>query len=715
MGGCRCSSSPVPPTPRRRASCSTATAPRCAAARLRSSSCRRSPTSSATAPSSPAAASSSGRRSCASRGSSRRSRGAPPSTGARWAPLARERVAAGAIAATELRALAASAATDGFARALLRLVDELEEQRVTPQRLTQALRAWAAEDADRRSYADEVSGLYAAYRRRLERLGRRDAPLHAVAALDAVREDPALWGETPVFFYGFDDLSALQRDAIETLAASGARVVLSLAYERGRMAFAGRATTFVELLHDGVEHIALKARAEHYAEAARAPLHHLERELFELEPEGRLFEPDPVDPGTAVTLLQGGGERAELELVGAEIVRLIAEEGFAAEEIAVVLRDPAPAAALLTEVFGALGVPVAIDRRAAFGHTALGRGLVALLRCALLDATATAQDLLAWLRTPGLLHRPELADGLEARARQQGARSAAAARELWEAEHWKLDAIDRLRAAQARGPAELLERIADELATLFAAPRRRAAEVLTGPAAQDGDVLVRGTQGARGAAVDRRAGPLARADSGPARDAALRARGARRHAPGARLRDGHRAAGAARAARAGAVCLRPAGGRVPGRAGRRAVLRRRRARADRRRLRPAPAPPRRPRRRALPLLRDGLAARGAPVSLLARGRRRRRAGRAVVLSSPMSATSSAPGLWERRRMRTLGEVGWPAQRPELGASGCGRRRRRGRATARRRSPRSATRRSSASCASARRGRRRRSSCGRAAR
>jgi ATP-dependent helicase/DNAse subunit B len=404
-------------------------------------------------------------------------------------PLARERVAAAAVAATPLSALAGSARTAGFTRALLRLVDELEEQRITPQRLRQALRAWAASDDGRRAYADEVAGLYAAYRRKLERLGRRDAPLHAAAALDAVREDPAAWGATPVFVYGFDDLTALQRHAVETLAATGAQVMLSLAYEPGRMAFSGRATTFAELRPD--EHRALSARAEHYAPTARKALHHLERELFELPADGRLFEPDPVDAGDAVTLLQGGGERAELELVAAEIARLVAEEGYAPEEIAVVLRDPAPVAALVAEVFGALDVPVAIERRIAFGHTALGRGLVALLRCALLDDARPA-DLLAWLRTPGVLRRAGLADALEVAARQAGVRTAQGARELWEADHWTLAALDRVRAAERRGAAELLACAGEELAALFTAPRRRSAEVLTGPAAQDAEVLIAG-------------------------------------------------------------------------------------------------------------------------------------------------------------------------------------------------------------------------------
>ena len=69
----------------------------------------------------------------------------------------------------------------------------------------------------------------------------------------------------------------------------------------------------------------------------------------------------------------------------------------------------------------------------------------------------------------------------------------------------------------------------------------------------------------------------------------------------------------------------------------------------------------------------------------------------------------APADAHARRGRLAGA----SRRPR--ASGCAPRPRPGRATARRRSPRWATRRSSASCATARRGRRRGSSCGRAAR
>ncbi len=76
--------------------------------------------------------------------------------------------------------------------------------------------------------------------------------------------------------------------------------------------------------------------------ASREPLHHLERELFEsdLEP-APLFGPasaPTVDPCAAIELLRGGGPRAEAELVAATVARLLRDEGYAPEEVAVIVR-----------------------------------------------------------------------------------------------------------------------------------------------------------------------------------------------------------------------------------------------------------------------------------------------------------------------------------------------------------------------------------------
>jgi len=393
--------------------------------------------------------------------------------------LARERVAAAAIARTRLEALGSSAATPGFARALLRLADELEERRIDPGRWWVAMRAWGEREPARAAYAEELARLYGAYRDGLETLGRRDRVLQDQAALDALRLQPARWRATPVFLYGFDDLTPIQRDAVETLAVHAeAPVTVSLSYEPGRLAFAGRGATFQELIALGPQHVELPAHAEHYA---RPALHALERTLFEPPP------PKRPDPGDALLLLEGGGERAELELVAAHVARLIRDQGFAPEDVAVVLREPRQHAALVAQVFGDLDVPFAIDRRVRVGHTALGRGVIALLRCALVDGSA--DDLVAWLRTPGKLDHLALADRLEQRARVEGAATAAAARALWEAEHpdFVLHELDRL-AATAGDPAALCRRLAAETAALFAAPFRGQARVLTGAEALEARV-----------------------------------------------------------------------------------------------------------------------------------------------------------------------------------------------------------------------------------
>ena len=78
--------------------------------------------------------------------------------------------------------------------------------------------------------------------RECERRGWVDAELFAWRALDALRAQPDRWGRDAVFFYGFDDLTRLERDAVETLARiAGAEVTVSLTYEAGRAALRARA------------------------------------------------------------------------------------------------------------------------------------------------------------------------------------------------------------------------------------------------------------------------------------------------------------------------------------------------------------------------------------------------------------------------------------------------------------------------------------------
>jgi RecB family exonuclease len=358
-------------------------------------------------------------------------------------------------------------------RALADFFAELQVRRVSPARLSHALSTWLAADRPGASRV-ELGRLFGEYCATLTRLGRLDSEQRAVRAFDALRERPALWGLTPVLFYGFDDLTRLQIDAIETLGrVVGAHVTVSLAYEPGRAAFAGRAATFHALAPLASERRELHSRAEHYAPRSRAALSHLERSLF--EPQAAR-----VDPGAAVRLLEGGGERAELELVVREVGRML-EGGMAPEEIAILVRPGGTAAELLEEVLSAARIPFALQRRRPFGDAAIGGALLGLLRCVpARDGSCAGElgDLLAGLRAPGLLQRGALADSLEIGARRAGALSAHEARGLWEARHWRLEAIDRLQEAVESGALALLERAARELYWLFCAPRRAAAPIL---------------------------------------------------------------------------------------------------------------------------------------------------------------------------------------------------------------------------------------------
>jgi ATP-dependent helicase/DNAse subunit B len=384
--------------------------------------------------------------------------------------LARERVLA--VIAAE----SAAGPAPGFVRALSELISELRVRRVTPGALVRALEAWAAVDGVG-SARSELAQIYERYEQALKRLGRLDAEQRGVRALDMLRRRPSLWGRTPVLFYGFDDLTRLQLDAIETLGRIvDAPVSVSLTYEPGRTAFAGRAASFAALAPLAIVRRELPARAEYYAAGARAALHHLERSLFEVDVAR-------TDPGGAVRLLEGGGERAELELVACEIKGLL-DAGMPAEEVALVLRAGSATQDLLAEVFIAAGVPYALQRRRRFGDSSLGRALLGLLRCAAGDSPGGEEqgelgDLLAWLRAPGLLERPVLADQLELRARRRGLTSAAEARALWEERNWPLEAIDQFREAGTRSPAALIERAERELSRLFSAPRRASASVLS--------------------------------------------------------------------------------------------------------------------------------------------------------------------------------------------------------------------------------------------
>ena len=385
-----------------------------------------------------------------------------------------------AVRAAHLDVLAASAQRPGFARAAAKFTAELERSMVEPRRLTRALRDWAG-DGPRRAYAEEVAEVYRRYRAGLDAAGLEDEELYAWRALEALRAEPVRWGATPVFVYGFDDFTRLELATLEELSShAGADVTVSLPWEPGREAFKATSTIRQELEERGAVVESLDALSEHYVPGSRKALHALERSLFEASEGG-------ARSGGVVRLHRAGGERAEVELCGAEVLRML-RDGTPPGEIAVVFRKPDGYASMVEQVFGSYGIPYSIDRSVPLAHTALGHGLLALLRCAVLKGTA--DDLLAYLRTPGLLREPRLADRLEAEVRRAGSSTATAARGLWEStdNRWPLEELDRL--AGASDMAAFLAELETRLSRLFTAPYRRAAPVLRGAELDDARAVV---------------------------------------------------------------------------------------------------------------------------------------------------------------------------------------------------------------------------------
>jgi len=377
---------------------------------------------------------------------------------ARLSSRQRERVLRRAIASVPLDRLRGSALTPGFAGAAGALFAELIRRRIASGRFAAAAARAASKPDTAAPHARELAALYDAYVRTLTRIGRPDADQFASRALDALALRPAGWGRTPIYFYGFDDLTPTERDVIETLARPvGAQVTVSLTFEPGREAFAARSTIAQELGAIATTVRQLPRVAEHYTQAAREPLHHLERFLFEPSP-------PRIDPADAVRLLEAGGALAEAELIAAEALDAC-RAGVPADQIVVVCRSLERSGALLERVMARYGLAVTCERPIKVAHTAIGRALLGLARCALLEpSVASAEDLFAYLRAPGVLPLARL-DEVDAIARQQALRTAEQVRA---AAGLRLGEIDSLRAAG--DPASELAR---QTRRLLAAPHQK--------------------------------------------------------------------------------------------------------------------------------------------------------------------------------------------------------------------------------------------------
>ncbi len=382
----------------------------------------------------------------------------------RLTALQREYALRQVIASVPLRRLAATATTGGFVRALGRLIAELSQARIAPARFGAALQTWAGASAERLAYARELAALYTRYVAELERVDADDAERFAWGALDALRSQPSSWGATPVFLYGFDDLTAVELDAVRTLCVhAGAAVTVSLTYEPGRPALAARAGVVEELRALAQTVRQLPALDTFYEPSSRSSLHRLERHLF--EPEA-----PQLDPGGAVVLMEAGSQRLEAEMVAAEVLAAL-REGVEPRDLVVVCRSLRDQAGAYERALERLGVVATSARHLPLTNTALGRALLGLARYALSPAARRdPADLISYLRHPGVATG---VDEFERLVRRSGGRTEQALRACEPGLRPALEQLARLRES-----ADPLGALVQSARWLLAAPDPRTARLL---------------------------------------------------------------------------------------------------------------------------------------------------------------------------------------------------------------------------------------------
>ncbi len=328
-------------------------------------------------------------------------------------PPARAELVAALLVRCEprLAGLGPSAAQPGLARAVEGLFAELRSAGVSPRDFARAWKSAARSmaAAERRAFAVKCADLellYAEYEKRLAAEGLDDAEGQMLAAARALGSGRAALpaGARAVIVDGFAEFTAAQGQLV---AAALSRAEES----RVALCFDGRADG--RLAHVAGAYRVIKGarsdwREERLGEPRRfrsADLARLEAGLFDAgESAGRIEH---------ISVTAYPGLRAECQAVARAAARLVREEGFRPEELAVFLRNVEPYAAELERAFGLAGLPLDVARRRP------------------LAASAAAVEFLGWMRAalpsePDLDEAAALVAALRGPLATRGARAAAA-------------------------------------------------------------------------------------------------------------------------------------------------------------------------------------------------------------------------------------------------------------------------------------------------
>jgi RecB family exonuclease len=394
--------------------------------------------------------------------------GAP--AGAELSPAQRLRAVSVAIAARRerLRPLRRSAGRPRFARALERLLGELQAAGVEPEQVEAS-----AATLEVSAYLADVGALYGGYEEVRRRTGRVDPHGIAREAIAELRRDSSFWGGRPVLLYGFDDLTENQFELLAALAAQ-TDVTVALPYEEGSAALAARGRLLGKLRE-------LEPAEEAVTEAD--PGNTFSPLLFHLTVGFGAPRPKRAEVDGSLTLLRSAGTRAEAEAIAAHISRLVAG-GADPAEVAIALRDPSRRGPEIAAALERNGIAAALEAEVPVARTSVGGALIALLEAEF--GARRASDFLRYLRGPSGFS-PGRVDWFERELRRGRVRDAETALLLWQGEDGEPPRdLLRLREAAQRSPAVLAAEVGALAGRMASRPLRDAGD---GPALPQGEGL----------------------------------------------------------------------------------------------------------------------------------------------------------------------------------------------------------------------------------
>lgn len=394
--------------------------------------------------------------------------GAP--AGAELSPAQRLRAVSVAIAKERerLRPLRRSAGRPRFARALERLLGELQAGGVEPEEVEAS-----AATLEGSAYLGDIAALYGGYEEVRRGTGRVDSHGIAREAIAQLRRDGSFWGGRPVLLYGFDDLTENQFELVAALAAR-TQVTVALPYEEGSAALAARGRLIGKLRE-------LEPAQEVVTEAD--PGNTLSPLLFHLTIGFAAPRPKRAEADGSLTLLRSAGTRAEAEAIAAHVSRLVAG-GADPAEIAIALRDPARRGPEIAAALERNGIAVALEAEMPVAGTSVGGAVVALLEAEF--GARRASDFLRYLRGPSGFS-PGRVDWFERALRRGRVRDAEAALLLWQGRDGEPPRdLLRLREAAERSPAVLAAEVGALAGRMASRPLRDAGD---GPSPPQGEGL----------------------------------------------------------------------------------------------------------------------------------------------------------------------------------------------------------------------------------